>query len=394
MDDFFDDVITPLIPQIESVEKTFKPWHKPRKQWCRYAQWMKGLNWVIDQLESHSSASFNYLGLPGEDLLDLRMFARACKEKNFKLKYLGFNSIGEKHLLNNEMHLSESELDKTGAIAEGSKIITEPLESISRRSSSAFNEVMSFGNFHMVNFDLCKSMARADSIKNTENYFEALKRIIELQTNYMRSPWVLYITTKVCKESVLERVMTQLLKAIQNNIQEHDEFSSVLKDSLFIEADKIESAIENPSGLDEQEYFDIFALGFSKWMLSLCNSTGPVWKITMTKSCKYRTGYQASEREPDMLSLGYRFTYCYQQATDAYNLTTPSSKPDNSELGSALIMLKEVSEIINLDTHLEADANEKNTLIKFSADLLASARYDKDAYLKWVEDGCPANPVI
>lgn len=390
MDDFIEDTITPIIDTKKLEKKTFKPWHKPRKQWCRFQQWVAGQNWVIDSIGSESLISFNYLGLPGDDLLDLRLLANTCKDKSVKLKYLGFNSVDEKSSSTNELLLSESELDKTGVIVPGSKIITETLESLSRKESSAYIDATTHhGCFHMINFDLCKSIAQRGGDYSGDTYFTALKNLLEQQMNYMREPWVLFITTNVCKDSVIDSAMLQLLAAIKGNNDEHPDFSIHLEEQLCINAEQVTDAITDLSHLSDQKFFDAFAIGFSKWLLKICLSISSAWSIEMTPSCKYRTGN--IDGNPDMLSLAFRFEYIHQQAIDAYDLTNNVNMPKSkTELEFALAMITQVSEIFNLDCKINQDPSLLDSLTEHTAELLVNARYEKEEYLQWVTDGCPS----
>lgn len=389
MDDFAEDVVTPIIVKKAIEKKAFMPWHKPRKQWCRFNQWLSGLNWVIDSVGSAEIDCFNYLGLPGDDLLDLRLFAFECGKKKIKLKYLGFNSIDKKFSSSNELQLSESELHKTGVIASGSKVITEPLESLSRENSSAFAEAKLYRGFHMINFDLCQSITRKGLDYTGDTYISALKNLLEQQMNYMREPWVLFITTNVCKESVIDDAMIQLLTAIKANSDSYAAFSELLEEQLFIDTTLVDSSIKNLSLLSDQEFFDVFSLGFSKWLLKICLSISPAWSVEMTTSCKYETGHEGGES--NMLSLAFRFKYIHQKAVDDYKLTeSASTVPARTELDFALAMVTEVGEIFNLDLKLAGSPELNASMIEHSADLLADARYEKKEYKEWVNNGCPS----
>jgi hypothetical protein len=389
MDDIVGGVITPLIEVNIPKKKVFMPWHKPRKHWCRFNQWYAGMNWVIDKVGPDELSCFNYLGLPGDDLLDLRLFADGCKNKNVQLKYLGFNSVGDKVDSSTELNISESELNMTGVIVSGSKVITEPLETLSRKESSSFSDVISFRGFHMINFDLCKSIAKKDASFNGDTYFKALKNLLEQQLNYMRQPWTLYVTTVVSKEAVIDGAMLPLLEAVKDNYESHAEFLSCLEERILITPEIVEAAIENISTLSEADFFDCFSIGFSKWLLKMTMSIQG-WSIIMTDSCKYKAGDAVSE--PNMLSVGFRFEYVHQDITDPYNvadLIAPVSI--GTELDFALQMLDQVEELFNLDQFLKNDKSLDEKLISYSADLLEHARYDRNEYLDWVKIGCPSN---
>lgn len=180
---------------------------------------------------------------------------------------------------------------------------------------------------------------------------------------------------------------------IKDNNDAHESFSNELRETLLIEADTVKCAIDNLALLSDAEFFDAFALGFSKWLLKLCLGISPAWSIRMTSSCKYRTGND-DQGKPDMLSLAYRFEYIRQPATDAYSLAGNSEQRISTtltELDFALTMVTEVGSIFNLDIEIEKDDQLKNLLIQHSAELLSSARYDESEYRKWVDAGCPSS---
>lgn len=390
MDDFIDGAVTPIVEQeIIPPSKTFKPWHKPRKQWCRYHQWYKTMNWIVDSLDRARSKEFKYLGLPGDELIDLRMFARGCSAKEIGLKYLGFNTIADKEKGSSELALSESELNKTGVIAPGSSVLQEPLESLSSVNSSAYGAAKSFMGFHMINFDLCSSIAVRPASHPGDTYFKALTNLVHLQTNFMTESWSLFITTSVERRVIVEDVMVRLLGAIKKNVNKHEIFSGEMNKTLFVDTDKLDGAIVDLNSLSNDEFFDLFALGLSKWLLQVVFNRNSSWKISMVPSCKYVTAYH--DGNFNMLSIGFRFKYDPQDAANDPN-GLGSQVQDNShllELNCALPMIRSVGEIINLDQMLESDPANMKLLIEASAQLLAQARYNSDHYKDWVNQGCP-----
>jgi len=65
--------------QLDEVpEKRFKPWHKPRKHYLRVYQWCQQIATLIKDLGLGESDSLRYLGMPGEDLLDVRTLQGVC----------------------------------------------------------------------------------------------------------------------------------------------------------------------------------------------------------------------------------------------------------------------------------------------------------------------------
>lgn len=387
MDDFIDDVITPPIEIEVTLTKEFQPWHKPRKQWCRYNQWYKGLTNVIDKTGPDNIESFNYIGLPGDDLLDLRLFAHGCKAKKVPFKYLGFNSIGNNGSRSTELSLSQSELSKTKSIHPASQIIREPLQQLADIHSSAYNEAKRFGGFHMINFDLCDSIANNSGLVQHNSYFEAIKNLLILQLQYMRGPWLLFITTRACKNSVNEEIMQKLLLAIKSNNDLHTSFKEELENTLCISKDEIDDAISDFKNIDEDFFLTFFTLGLSKWILLLNKDHLKSWTINMTTTCKYMTGFH-DNTTPDMVSLGFYFDYKAPVLEDNTGLTINSiTVEDDIELDLAINMINEVFNIFDLDDKLKNDTTEMTLCIENSAALLENARYNKDDYLEWIKNG-------
>jgi len=386
-EEFLSEVFTNVKPLEEIPRKNiFMPWHKPRKHWVRYNQWYKGMTKLIDDIKKENIKEFSYLGLPGDDMLDIRLLSYGCQQKGIKLKYLGFNTVSEHKMSSTDLNVSESELMKSEHVNEDSKVLHDPIEAVSNDKSIAYIEAKNLGPYHMINFDLCKSIAKKGTGSKGETYFNSLQNLMDLQLNYMREPWLLYLTTKVCKKSVIESAMKKLLNSINDNIKNHHEFSSEFESSILIEAKTILKAIKDVNELTDQEYFDCFALGLSKWLLAL-NKDNQNWNIKMLESCKYRTGDE--EGEPNMLSVGFRFDFKFNHTSDEYKLARQEETDDSAELEQALGMIDEVANIFNLDMRIDKDEKLKVDLIENSANLLEFARFDRIAYIDWVDKGCP-----
>ncbi len=70
----FQQDITPTLTDRE--EKTFFPWHKPRKHYIRVNQWCAEVRSLIKANGYQAGDVIRYLGFPGEDFLDIRYAAR------------------------------------------------------------------------------------------------------------------------------------------------------------------------------------------------------------------------------------------------------------------------------------------------------------------------------
>ena len=79
-DELLQGIYQDIQPSLEGVEaREFKPWHKPRKQYIRLRQWCAIVRWLIRKVGMQQGDSLRYLGLPGEDLLDIRKSSRRVR---------------------------------------------------------------------------------------------------------------------------------------------------------------------------------------------------------------------------------------------------------------------------------------------------------------------------
>src|SRR5258706_14178098 len=97
--------------QIQSTLETkartdFKAWHKPRKHYVRLKQWCEETRKYIKRSDHSFSDELRYLGMPGEDLLDIRVLKGVCEKAKINLRYLGFDSS----LTSAQLNLSKHEV--------------------------------------------------------------------------------------------------------------------------------------------------------------------------------------------------------------------------------------------------------------------------------------------
>ncbi|MBR7512572.1 hypothetical protein KC219_20620, partial [Mycobacterium tuberculosis] len=58
-------------PIDSNVKKDFSQWHLPRKQYIRIHQWCREVAQLAREITIGNGKTFNYLTLPGDDLLDI-----------------------------------------------------------------------------------------------------------------------------------------------------------------------------------------------------------------------------------------------------------------------------------------------------------------------------------
>lgn len=70
-------------PASRKTKKEFKPWHNPRKQLVRKEQWIYFTSKYLANILS-GRTTLKYFSLPGDDLLDVRVFHDSiCEPKKY-----------------------------------------------------------------------------------------------------------------------------------------------------------------------------------------------------------------------------------------------------------------------------------------------------------------------
>lgn len=124
-DDLLKDIYQgEMKPILEPIRTDFKPWHKPRKHYVRLKQWCHETRKLLKQFESDQNEELRYFGMPGEDLLDIRVLKEVCAKSNVKLRYLGFDCS----LASSNLNLSRHEVNSDEFIHQSSLVIKDQLE--------------------------------------------------------------------------------------------------------------------------------------------------------------------------------------------------------------------------------------------------------------------------
>ena len=135
-------------PQIVDVARTdFKPWHKPRKHFLRIEQWCRETKKLIKKLDPPAGGEIRYLGLPGEDLLDLRVIKGVCP-KGVLLRYLGFDDS-----FSTQLNLAQHEVNSDSSIHLSSMITNDRIEQIVDPHQMAHKCVQDNAPFDVINLD-------------------------------------------------------------------------------------------------------------------------------------------------------------------------------------------------------------------------------------------------
>lgn len=380
-DEFLEEIYEPVQPVLEDLRgREFKPWHKPRKHYLRVHQWCALIRALIKELHYTNGSVLRYLGLPGEDFLDIRTLAGVCDRAEVKLRYLGFDvtaDLADEY----EVNLSKHEISQLEFVDPQSVLVKERVERIATATSTARHHFERMGPFDVINLDLCDSVAGAVGIGS---YFDALKQTCDLQLRAGRTqPWLLFLATRAIRSQIDAHSKAQLLGCVRRNIADSLDFEAKLLELLSLAKAQVDGEISDSQLLEHKALVNAFCLGLSKWLLGVAMSAQPRVVVRLLPSYSYRIEVP----DPDMLSLAFRFEPLIEARRDGTGLAPDS--PDGraaavlneSELATAL--LEGVSGILDVDTMLSSDTSLNEKMIDKCGTVLASARYDKASYVSW-----------
>lgn len=378
LDGIYQDTIKPSLE--EQPVREFKPWHKPRKHYLRLYQWCDQVNKLIKRLGYRPGAVLTYLGLPGEDLLDIRAMQGVCDSHGLKLRYLGFNSAARRPETPYETNLAEHEVFALSFIHPASMILADHFEKIAQLKSLGFERVRQFESFDIINLDLCDSLV--SPAKRTQ-YFDALYRICDLQLrNRGGRPWLMFITTRAGRDELNADLKSKLLDCVLANIRASATFAQFLNDK-GLTAEAIRAEMDDISHVSHDLLLELLGLAIGKWLLRIMNSSpGTTVRVGLLPSYRYRV----KNDQPDMLSLGFEFELLIKPAEDPSGIAKlpfiiQPSIP--TEFEQALELLRMIGTVTDVDQLLWDDSDLNNKIIQKCAKLMVAAHYDHNDYVAW-----------
>lgn len=365
----------------EKDEREFFPWHKPRKHYLRIHQWCAELRALIKQNNYQEGDVLHYLGFPGEDFLDLRVLQGVCERAKVKLRYLGFDRTASYAGREFRFNLARHEVFKLGFIQTPSYVLKDDFCVLSNVRSIAYRETSKFRQFDVINIDLCDSIASPTDVEYPP-YFDAIKRLCDLQVLGRTTPWVLFLTTRAVRDQIDTRTKDKLFNCVRCNIRDHSDFASALEKSLSLDDNKIKEEISDAAQLNHPALVNLFGLAIGKWLLQMMVDAVPKLRVRLLKSYSYRV----ETEEPDMLSLAFIFEPHVTLPVDKSGLTpagiSVGQAPDEKLL--ALDLLNAFCEVADIDSFLHTNEDTHNKMTDKCAELLESVHYDKEGYKKWV----------
>lgn len=378
-DESLDEVYQPEPEHALAPTKAFEAWHHPRKQYVRVQQWCSEVRKLIPQLGLGSGDPFRYLTLPGNELLDIRALHGVCSGLGVKLRYLGFNSVGQNTPDQAELALSQSEVRSLSSIDEFSGVVEDRLEAVANEKSPASVRTQQAGPFHAINLDLCDSIAFREIGHAKGSPLEALGKLLALQLQ-TTTPWLLFITTKAQPSLLGDFAREGFTLALNANAEASADFRGKLAELISGDLDQLDTELAAAWSTQDTRFLRLFCMGLGKWLLGILANAAPPRKLTFLSGCFYQSGPDG----PDMLSLAFRCEAPTQAVNDVYSiLPTAAPSVPFSEVECALNLSEGINGLFDLDNRIAGDEQLRKKLIGQAGRLLATARYSETDYETW-----------
>jgi hypothetical protein len=375
-DDMFDYIQTEPVARL--VKENFHAWHLPRKQYVRIRQWIDVIN--RNKRNIISEKKIKYLSLPGDDLLDLRvMHDEFCLKNDIEMQFLGFNKYpNSDSSRTEEINLSLVEVKELKHISPSSEIINNDIRCIGQKGAFANIKANQAGPFDIINLDFCDSIFYESPSSDGNNHYDLLQEIIYLQST-RRTPWLLYLTTRVGAEHISGETLSAFIDCFKQNID----------NANFCQASSEHLEISNKSMVDDallcpEAFSNITIISLCKWLLAHSLELKPGFSIEIKSAIEYKVN--SNSTCADMISLALMFSPLDNRSNDKYNLSSMHTKSD-SAFDEPLIAKGFVESIVkktDCDERMQADRNVFSEMREQTKTLLSNARYNIEKYDDWL----------
>lgn len=365
----------------------FKPWHLPRKQHVRSAQWSAAIERLIDELIDERPVK--YLCLPGEDLLDIGTVADLCERKGRKLRYLGFDTDMQQPSISTQRLVSQQIISQRGCVEPGSVIVPDNFASIGNQNSKGYRSLRDGGSYDVVNLDLCDSFTSSAS-----KLHQALMQILAHQFNNRAESWLLFLTTRSEIDGVAPVERDAYLRLLIGNASESTAFLGLVG-GIFEQvfpvvpsADDIMNCCRSRANLSGK----MLSLGIGKWLASIAIARDP-WRVDLLSVWSYRTGLTSPRAEefartpPNLFSLVFKFQKIQVGRADANGLaadTVGGVVPSEIQLAEKMAKCVK-SHTKDVDTDLADDQALATKLQSECEALLQVRNYSLSHYRDWLK---------
>lgn len=378
-EDFVSDLFGVKSYENETKKKKgFLPWHKPRKQFVRQAQWIAEINDMVEERMPDNNI-LKYLGLPGDDLLDIRFIhEKICEPHNLHLKFLGFNtnraqSSSEK----SELNISLDEVSKLKNVDHKSDVIGDDICKIADVNSIAFEAARKMGPYDVINIDLCNGFGKHPPDKFLETHYNTVYRLMTLQAR-RDNPWLLLLTTRTGPEHIDPTVFTTLKSLYNDNLNSCPGFQMLSNNKFSINSlEALEVACK-----DKGNASNVFLIAICKWIAKLASDQNPPAQIDVKSVLGYKVN--RGNNYTDLVSIAIRINPTLDAQPDRVGLAS-INLPAVDECITAIQALEKVSKLGDVDKILSGDGDLMESLITATGELLEAARYDVEGYSDWAK---------
>jgi len=367
---------------VNTKDRKFRAWHKPRKQYIRRKQWWHEIDAMLADVKmSPDNRVLRYLTLPSEDMIDVRVLSEELSAKGVKLKYLGYCDVKAGSEYDQRMNLADSAVRESPTVEASSIIVRERLEDTANEASLAFRALQEHGPFHAVNVDLCQNFAKP-RVEDMYACVDAIGSIVRVQIERLQKTWLLFVTTRVTPNNIDTDHLEAFVKAVLDNINRSAEFHRQSAELFAADGLALTAKLAQAKNLPFDEFKTLFCMGLGKWLLAYVSQSTPRLKVEMLPSYYY----SVHAGNPDMLSLAYRCTLVSQAPVDPSGLVVGAGLPSageqeqHDEVQLGLKILEHTRGLTDLDAYLADRPTEMAEMTTESAHFLSLAGYNVDTY--------------
>lgn len=357
--------------------REFMPWHRPRKQWVRDAQWAAEIAWLRNR-DADCVDDFRYLGLPGIDLLDVRDALSRFEWPSGAFRFLGFDRNAtpggvSRHALN----VALSEVRARREVNPSSDVVGDELVLLANESSLAYETAHRHGPYDLLNIDLCGHLGGGESGSSGE-LFEAIRSIFGIQQRHRRA-WVLLLTTRIGESNIDAALLDRLCQLIESNMQASSRFVREVEDHLTNAASSAATLRALPDTTRFPAFLETMSLGICKWILGMAVNARERFEVSSVAHYKVL----GSASVPDMVSFAFRFTPANSVGLDASGVTRATDNLEH-ESSMACDIPAPLGRAIDVDELLARDSELRAAVEGQATELMEQARYDPTLYRAWI----------
>ena len=382
-DDFIDEDLAEAqfscLPNRKPRKNEFKPWHRPHKQYIRGKQWATDVVRLVRGLDIEDG-TIRYLSLPGEDLLDVRYMGKWLSEKcGLKLYFYGYDNRADGKDV--EFNALEFSVKESEYIDRKSRVVNDDIRSLGQMKAKARQDLLNLTPFHVVNLDLCGSVACSPEANTGVSYLDAIEAMLQLQS---RANWksLLFVTSRIDPQSSDSDLLATLLGIVDTACTRYRLFNQGFRDQWGV--DPIDEIVDTGRYATAEERF---LLGFIEWLIAVAFVRGV--KPTLKSVKTYNTSHCSKREADDMASISFGLEPILPVRSNPFGTQHPAlSKAAEIEKNQQVDAKSEhVPEKVKccerVDETLSGNAEELQRCLEETQALLSQCGYDVSGYARW-----------